>query len=221
MASEIHLDRSARPSRFARADIRVKLLSCFAYVIGVVLSPPGWWWLFGVEATLLGCVVVMARVSPATLISRWLGVVALVGLIAIAVGGSHPRRAELGAATIIATILIKNILAFTALLTLSMVTSQSAILRGLGQLGLPAPIVTTLQFMHRSVFILKDELERMTRARRARSFARSRSLGWGSLAGLLGHLFLRSFERSERVHSAMVARGWDGTIRDLDGSDER
>ncbi len=41
-------------------------------------------------------------------------------------------------------------------------------------------------------------------------------LSWSLLGGLIGMLFLRTFERAERVHGAMVARGWDGTIRSLD-----
>jgi len=33
---------------------------------------------------------------------------------------------------------------------------------------------------------------------------------------MLGMLLLRSLERAERVHSAMLARGWDGNFRSLD-----
>ena len=56
----------------------------------------------------------------------------------------------------------------------------------------------------------------MVTARRARTFRRSGRLDWGLLTGLIGILFLRAFERGERVHSAMLARGWDGTVRTLD-----
>ena len=42
------------------------------------------------------------------------------------------------------------------------------------------------------------------------------ALSWSLLGGLIGMLFLRTFERAERVHDAMIARGWDGTIRSLD-----
>jgi len=62
-----------------------------------------------------------------------------------------------------------------------------------------------------------DELGRMAQARRARSFRRTGRLDWGLLTGLIGVLLLRALERGERVHAAMVARGWDGTIRGLDG----
>ena len=61
-----------------------------------------------------------------------------------------------------------------------------------------------------------NELDRMATARRARTFNRRDSLAWSLLTGLIGMLFLRTFERAERVHGAMLARGWDGAIRSLD-----
>jgi cobalt/nickel transport system permease protein len=70
--------------------------------------------------------------------------------------------------------------------------------------------------MERYRFVLLDELDRMATARRARTFARGRELPWRTLGGLIGLLFLRTFERAERVHGAMVARGWQGTLRHLE-----
>jgi cobalt/nickel transport system permease protein len=64
--------------------------------------------------------------------------------------------------------------------------------------------------------VLVEELDRMATARRARTFTRRRALPWGLLTGLIGMLFLRTFERGERVHGAMVARGWQGTLHHLD-----
>jgi cobalt/nickel transport system permease protein len=95
------------------------------------------------------------------------------------------------------------------------------LLGALGKLGLPRALVATLQLMERQVQILADELGRMVQARRSRSFRRSGRLDYLMLTGLIGVLFLRSFERGERVHAAMLARGWDGTPRTLDGLDDR
>ncbi len=47
-------------------------------------------------------------------------------------------------------------------------------------------------------------------------FRRRWSLSWSLLGGLIGMHFLRTFERAERVHGAMIARGWSGVIRNLD-----
>jgi cobalt/nickel transport system permease protein len=84
------------------------------------------------------------------------------------------------------------------------------------RLGVPRVLVATLQFMERYLHVLGDELARMSLARRARSFRRGSILSWRLLTGMLGMLLLRSFDRAERVHSAMIARGWDGTFHSLD-----
>ena len=70
-------------------------------------------------------------------------------------------------------------------------------------------LVATLQFMERYLHVLGEELARMSQARCARSFQGGSILSWRLLTGMLGMLLLRS-ERAERVHSAMLARGWDG-----------
>jgi cobalt/nickel transport system permease protein len=77
-------------------------------------------------------------------------------------------------------------------------------------------LVATLHFMDRYAGVLAGERNRMMLARRARSFSRHGRLGMSALGGLLAALFVRSMERGERVHSAMLARGWDGTLRSLD-----
>ena len=114
------------------------------------------------------------------------------------------------------TILIKNSLAVLSILVLAGTTRFHKLLAAARKLGMPAVLVATLQFMDRYRYVLVDELDRMTTARRARTFNRRDSLTWGLLTGLIGLLFLRTFERAERVHGAMVARGWDGVIRGLD-----
>ena len=70
--------------------------------------------------------------------------------------------------------------------------------------------------MYRYLHVLADELDRMVKARRSRTFRRSGRLDWGLLTNLVGVLFIRISERGERVHGAMISRGWDGTIRTLD-----
>jgi cobalt/nickel transport system permease protein len=90
------------------------------------------------------------------------------------------------------------------------------VLAGLRGLSVPVMLVSTLQFMERYRHVLMEELHRMATARRARTFGRRGGLGWGLLTGLIGMLFLRTLERAERVHGAMLARGWTGAIHSLD-----
>ncbi len=200
---------------------RVKLVATLVFVVAVVATPIGGWRLLAVEGLILAFLVGLSGVSPRELAARWLGFLALVGFLALTVAYSHPRRAELGLAVVALTIVAKNSLAFVATLLLAHVTPFHQLLAAMRSLGMPAVLVATLQFMHRYLYVLADELDRMLKARRSRTFRRRGSLDWGLLTGCIGILFLRAFERGERVHGAMLARGWDGTIRTLDATEAR
>jgi cobalt/nickel transport system permease protein len=199
-----------------RLDARLKFVATLAYVALVVATPVGWWRLLTAEALALAFVVGLSGLPPRELLARWLGFFVLVGFLALMVALAHPRRAELGVAAVLLSIVARNSLAFLAMLVLAGVTPFRRLLVAMRRLGMPPVLVSTLQFMYRYLHVLADELDRMIQARRSRTFGRSGRLGWGLLTGLIGVLFVRAFERGERVHDAMIARGWDGTIRTLD-----
>lgn len=84
----------------------------------------------------------------------------------------------------------------------------------------PLVLVAMLGFMYRYTFILWDELRRLHNARAARDFGGGpwwRS--WSTNSQMIGLLLLRAMERAERTHRAMLARGWDGSVRFLDVDD--
>ncbi|WP_406697518.1 cobalt ECF transporter T component CbiQ [Singulisphaera sp. Ch08] len=202
-----------------RLDPRIKLVVTLAYIIAVVATPIGWWRLLAVEGLILAFTIGLSGVPPRELLMRWLGFIVLVGFLALMVARAHPSRVEFGIAAVMLTIVIKNSMAFLATLSLVNVTPFRKLLGAMRRLGMPAALVATLQFMYRYLHVLTEELDRMVKARRSRTFRRSGRLDWVLLTGLIGILFLRAFERGERVHAAMLARGWDGTIRTLDDSD--
>ena len=85
----------------------------------------------------------------------------------------------------------------------------------------PGVLVAMLSFMYRYIFIMWEELARLRHARDARDFGRgSLRMRWMGNAQLIGLLLLRAMERAERTHCAMLARGWDGSVRFL-GDDPR
>jgi cobalt/nickel transport system permease protein len=195
----------------------LKLVTTLAFIVLVVVTPVGWWRPLAAEALALAFVIGLSGVPPRALLARWLGFFVLVGFLALMVAPAHPQRDELGIWVVLATILAQNSLAFLATLVLVNVTPFHKLLAALRRLGMPRVLVATLQFMYRYLHVLADELDRMLKARRSRTFRRAGRLDWGLLTGLIGVLFVRAFERGERVHAAMIARGWDGTIRTLDG----
>jgi cobalt/nickel transport system permease protein len=204
-------------SPLRRIDPRWKLLGTLTFVIFVVLTPVGAWTLLGTAGLVLAFVVGLARIPAELLLWRWLAFAPLVIFLAAMIAPGHPARAQLPVLAIAFFLLAKNSLAFLAVILLSSVTSFPQLLHALGRLRVPPVLVATLHFMYRYLFVLRDQLERMVNARRSRTFSRTGRLDWGLLTGLIGVLFLRSLERGERVHAAMLARGWDGTLRSLEG----
>lgn len=199
-----------------RLDARLKLVGAVVYVVAVVATPVGWWGTLAAEGLLLAFLIGLSGVPPRELAVRWLGFLVLFGFLTLMVAPARPERAEYGLAAVVLTLLAKDTLAFLATVLLVQVTPFRTLLAAMRRLGVPAVLVSTLQFMYRYLFVLTEELDRMVTARRARTFRRSGRLDWGLLTGLVGVLFLRAFERGERVHAAMLARGWDGTVRTLD-----
>jgi cobalt/nickel transport system permease protein len=117
------------------------------------------------------------------------------------------------------SILIRTWIAVQAGILLSATTQVPDLLWGMKALGIPRMLVSIVGFMIRYLFVLADEALRMLRARAARSprlpgNRRPGVLWQARVAGLMvGSLFLRSLERSERVHAAMLSRGYDGEMR--------
>ncbi len=199
-----------------RLDPRLKLAFALGFVIAVVVTPPGWWMTLGAEGFLLAFLIGLSGLPPWQLFRRWLGFFFLVGFVSLLVAPNHPARHQLGLAGVVAALLAKNSLAFLTMLLLAGTTPFFKLLSAMRRFGVPRTLVTTLQFMYRYQFVLGEELERMLTARKARSFGRRGGVGWTSLTGSIAMLFLRTFERGERVHAAMISRGWDGTSRELE-----
>jgi cobalt/nickel transport system permease protein len=110
------------------------------------------------------------------------------------------------------TILLRFLLTVSAALVLVAVSGFNEVCRALEQLGAPRVFVVQLMFLYRYLFVLTDEAVRMFRARALRTFGtRGSSMKvWGSM---LGQLLLRTLDRAQRIHLAMLCRGFTGEIR--------
>jgi cobalt/nickel transport system permease protein len=75
--------------------------------------------------------------------------------------------------------------------------------------------------MYRYIFVIGEEARRLMRARECRSAVAGESSGgavrWRArvLGNMVGSLFLRSYERAERIYDAMISRGYDGELKSL------
>ena len=91
-------------------------------------------------------------------------------------------------------------------------TEPQDLLRGLQRLRMPDLVVQIMGFMIRYLDVVTAELGRMMTALRSRGCDPRSPRHWPVLARSLGALFIRSYERGERVHLAMLSRGYDGRL---------
>ena len=204
---------SSWPSRLI--DPRAAIALATLYVVAVVAVPLAWWRTLGGLALGLAFVIGVLGITPRAILGRWMGLLLFVAFISGTAAFASAERARLGLIPTALAMAAKSALAAATMLTLTSAYPFIRLLAGLRGLHAPGLFVDSLYFMERFRYLLVDELDRMMIARRARTFRRS-SLAWGLLTGLLGGLFLRTLERSLRVHDAMLSRGWTGELKVLD-----
>jgi cobalt/nickel transport system permease protein len=124
---------------------------------------------------------------------------------------------------IFTTVALKSWLSVQAALLLTYTTPFHDLLDAMRELRVPRIFVAIIGFMYRYLAVLGDEAQRLMRARASRSAEPEHGHGGGSIAwrarvtgGMVGALFLRTYERSERVYAAMQARGFEGTFRHME-----
>jgi cobalt/nickel transport system permease protein len=202
-----------------RAPAHLKIVALLVFVGLVVATPREWFWVFGVHLAVLLVVVGISRVPPTRLLRRMVVetpfVVFALLLPFVAQG---PRTEVLGVAVSQSGLLgawgllAKGTLGVLASLTLAATTSPHDLLAGLERLRLPQQLVQIMSFMVRYLDVVTAELHRMRVARESRGFDARDPRQWPVLARSLGALFIRSYERGERVHLAMLARGYTGRL---------
>jgi cobalt/nickel transport system permease protein len=185
-----------------RLSAFTKLAIGLAIILGTVLTPLRFSDWFIAVATLLLLAAALSRLSPFFLIKRLLLLSPFVLGVALANAFSPSSRGSwIGVA-------VKSTLCLFTIVLVSNTTPFSKILRVLETVRVPGLLITTIALMHRYLFVLAEEAERMRRARLSRTFTRGRRFHWQTLATVVGQLFIRASERAERIYDAMCARGW-------------
>ncbi|GGZ49237.1 cobalt ECF transporter T component CbiQ [Streptomyces subrutilus] len=200
-----------------------KLAAVFAFVIVVVSTPREAVWAFGLYALLLAAVAAAARVPAGYLLRRLLIEVPFVAFAVLMPFVAEGERVHvLGLSLSVSglwgawNVLAKGTLGVAASVLLASTTELRALLLGLQRLKLPPLLVQIASFMIRYGDVVSDELRRMSVARRSRGFEARGVRHWGVLAKTAGALFIRSYERGERVYLAMVSRGYAGSMPVID-----
>jgi cobalt/nickel transport system permease protein len=217
-----------------RLDARVKVIVTVAFILSNSFLPDGAWvgvglsWLFLLLANKLSNLGITFTFKRSFIALPF-------ALIALTVLFSIPGKPLATFQFLLWDITITDmgLLRFVSILIRSWLSVQMALLlvatarfpdivHALEHLRVPAILTTIIAFLYRYLFVLADEVFRLLRAREARSAAAAGSRSGGSVAwrakvagNMAGQLFLRSYERSDRVHNAMLARGYAGHLRTI------
>lgn len=212
------LDRlSYQDTVIHRLDPRVKLLITLAFIVAVVSFPkyaisgltP--FFIFPVLVMTLGDIPVGFILKKIVAVAPFAIFVGIFNPLLDSGPGVHMGGVEISSGWIsFGSIMLKFMLTISAALLVVATTSFPGICHALERLGAPRMFVSQLMFLYRFIFILGEEAMRMVRARDLRAFG---ALRIKDVIPLLGVLFIRTVDRSERVYQAMLARGFDGTVR--------
>jgi cobalt/nickel transport system permease protein len=217
-----------------RLDPRVKALATILFIVSNALLPDGAWSAFAFSLLFLLAANWLSKLGTLYTLKRSL--IALpFALIAVSVLFSIPGKpiadfqiarwnlvvSDAGLLRF-ASILIRSWLSVQMALLLVAVTRFPDLIHGLEHLRVPVIITTIIAFLYRYLFVLTDEVLRLLKARESRSAALAGHRSGGSalwrarIAGnMTGQLFLRSYERSDRIYHAMIARGYAGYLYTL------
>jgi cobalt/nickel transport system permease protein len=221
-----------------RLDPRLKLLATLAFVAVVTTTPPGNWLAFGLLTILAIGTLLVAEIPLVEGMKRSAVALPFAGMVAISLPFTQAGEVvwswqPFGAAqgrlfgftltitdvglVLFATVLVKAWLSVMVSGLLVASTPFPDLLKAMRSLHAPAVLTATISFMYRYLFVLVDEAMRLQTARTSRSVGAGRTVRWRArvLGGMIGSLFIRSYERSERIYAAMLSRGFAGEVRTL------
>jgi len=217
-------------------DPRVKLVLTLLFIITTALVPPGSWAVFILLYALILAVEVLSELGVLYVFKRsLLAIPFVIAAIPIIFTTSEGEAVSIIISSFTVQISLTGLERFFSILLKSWISIQAAIvlaastpfpdlLVAMRAIHIPRMIVAIFGLMWRYLFILADEALRLHRARESRSG--HPDVPQGKVGGsvvwraqvtgkMVGSLFIRAFERSDRIYNAMLSRGYDGEIRTL------
>ena len=227
MAIERDLTRRGAPPAEAllyRLDPRVKILAVVGFSVTTAL-------LGDLDAIVLALVMATAliplgRIALTRLLGRLLVVNLFIAMLWRCLPFTVPGEALLTCGPMAAsreglalalTLTLRSNAIVLALMTLAATTPVTSLVHGLSRLGLPDKLIYLFFFTYRYADEIVKEYHRIHNAMKIRAFRPRTSLHtYRSYAYLVGMLLVGSYERGERIHAAMVLRGFNGRFPHLD-----
>lgn len=206
-----------------RLPPQVKIVAAVSFVLIVVATPRHLWWVFLGYAVVVAALVVASGLGARTVLRRMVVEVPFVAFALLLPFVGRGPQVDLGPLNLSEeglwsawNILAKATIGVAVAVVLSATTPAADFVAGLARLRLPTLMVQMAGFMVRYSEVVVSESARMRTAMTARGMRMSHVAAWPAVATALGALFIRTYERGERIQMAMLARGFDGTTRGWD-----
>lgn len=198
---------------------QVRLLCAVLFVFATALTPNGRWWTWGLYAAGLLGLICCSRITLPVLLKRvavestFIGVV-LLGALFQTSGTILWRwgmvQITTGGLLVLGSVTTKALLSLIMMNLLVLTTSVPALLKAMVALRVPPLLVAIFASMYRYIGLLSEEFTMMRRAAASRNLTQSARRQRLVLGNMIGSLFLRTYDRGERIHQAMLSRGYGG-----------
>lgn len=220
-----HLDHYAHvESPVTRRPPAARLVGAVVMAVAAAVLPLGAWPQMAALGALVALLALASRIEPGVFLLRLAAPLAFVVLVSVALLVLAPGQtvARLGPLRITDAGLLRfgsavgrGAIGLGVAVVLVSTTRFTDLLEALRRLRLPAVVTTSLGLAYRYLYILTDEVDRIRRAARSRNAAGGAAPRRRLLMGVTAAALQRSFDRSERVHQAMLARGFTGAMPGL------
>lgn len=217
-----------------RLDARVKLPLALVFILVTALTPHGAWAVYLLLWAILLAAVILSELGISLVLKRAL--LALPFMLAalpvlFTLKGTPMATFTIGSFNLsltnsglerFASIALKSWISVQCAVLLAASTQITDLLKAMRTIRIPRLLVAIIGLMYRYLYVMVAEVQRLLTARNSRSGESEQpglkpggSVRWRAAVtgGMAGNLLLRSFERSDRVYSAMLARGYDGEVR--------
>lgn len=205
-----------------RLPPQAKIPATVLFVFAVVATPREVVWAFVLDGVVVVAVAGAARLPGRLVLHRLrIELPFLAFAVFMPVVGASPRTEVLGLSLsepglwAAWNIVVKGTLGVLATIVLAATTPVAELLIGLERLRVPPVLTAIAGSMVRYLDVIAGEAARMRIARMSRGYDPRWLWQARAVAASTGTLFVRSYERGERVHLAMASRGYVGTMPEL------
>lgn len=210
---------SQRSTWWHKLAPRTRVLCALLFVFATALTPHGHWWTWGIYSLGLVGLITLSRITLPVLFKRVAVESSFIGVVLFGTlfreGGEVLwqwgwLRITSEGLLVLGSVSIRALLCLLMLNLLVLTTSIPALLNALAELKLPPLLVAVMASMYRYIELLIDQFKTMRQAAISRNLLGRRHHQRLVIGSIIGSLFIRTYERGDRIHQAMLARGYRG-----------